>query len=366
MLSTKSPFTTCLSLIFIFPIIATAQPDFAKVEKPRAWSFPRDHGKHAEYQVEWWYFTGNLQAANGRRFGYELTFFRQAFAPTILSRTSQWAFREAYMAHFAITDINNKTFRYEQKSARGTLNLAGADSASLSVHLGGWYARQKNFEMVGKNQIQLRAASDFGQIELNLAPAKPPVFHGDRGLLPNSKIPGDAAYYYSLTSLKTTGYLTVAGKSLEVRGLSWMDHEFFTPHLASAGIGWNWLSLHLSDSTEVMLAFLRRAGGFEAMDLSGTFIDQQGFTRHLTKSDFVLTPTSWWISPKSGGKYPMAWNVKYLEYDLRLTTPVEDQEFDARRSTGNIYWEGYVEAVGKKGDRAIRGKGYLEMTGYTQ
>ncbi len=346
---------------------ALTQSDFAKVEKPWPWQFPRDHGRHAEYQTEWWYFTGNLRAENGRRLGYELTFFRQALAFSLLPRPSSWAFRDAYVAHFAITDAANERFLYDQKTARGALNLAGADSTSLAVHLGDWFVRQETLvDGADDGKIHLRAASAFGRIDFTLTPLQPPVFHGERGLLPNSALPGDAAYYYSLTSLQTEGTLLVDGETWRVQGTSWMDHEFFTPVSNPDIIGWDWLSLHLSDSTAVMLANLRHVGGANSPFSAGTFIHRDGSTQALSSRDFVFAPQAWWTSPASAGKYPIEWKIKFLDYEMRLTTPVKNQELDTRRTTGKIYWEGYVEVVGKKGKQAIRGEGYLEMTGYTK
>lgn len=357
-------------LLFSFSSAATAQSDFAKVEKPWPWQFPRDHGQHSEFQTEWWYFTGNLRAENGRRFGYELTFFRQALAPSLLPRQSSWAFRDAYVAHVAITDIENERFHYDQKTARGTLALAHAAPNSLVVHLGEWSARQENQKADGKNsaggKIHLRAAASFGQIDLALAPTKPPIFHGNHGLLPNSALPGDAVYYYSLTSLQTEGTLVVGGDSWRVQGSSWMDHEFFTNHPNSEVTGWDWFSLHLSDSTEVMFFRFRRADGSRSSYSAGTFIHRDNASRHLAADDFELIPQVWWTSPASGGKYPVAWKIKFLDYDLQLSTFVKNQELDTRRTTGVIYWEGCVEAVGKKGQQAISGEGYLEMTGYVK
>ncbi|MGH7596247.1 MAG: lipocalin-like domain-containing protein [bacterium] len=356
-------------LLFAFSTpTATAQSDFAEVEKPWIWQFPRDHGLHAEYQTEWWYFTGNLRAENGRRFGYELTFFRQALAPSLLPRQSSWAFRDAYVAHFAITDVEQDRFYYDQKTARGALNLAGADSTSLAVHLGGWLARRETLAANGNDdeKILLRAASAFGQIDLICKSLKPPVFHGHRGLLPSSALPGDAVYYYSLTSLQTEGTLVLGGESWRVRGSSWMDHEFFTSHPNADVTGWDWFSLHLSDSAEVMFFRFRRADGSHSPYSAGTFIHLDNISRRLTVNDFELIPQDWWTSPASGGKYPVVWKIKFLDYDLRLTTPVKNQELDTRRTTGVIYWEGYVEVAGKKGQQAIRGEGYLEMTGYAK
>jgi len=347
-------------LLFAFSAPAGAQTNFARVEKTWEWKFPRDHGRHLEYQTEWWYFTGNLKAEEGRRFGYELTFFRQALAPEILPRPSPWAFRDAYVAHFAVTDVENGKFYYAQKTARGALNLAHADSAALAVHLGDWIARPKG------DAIHLRAASAFGAIDLSLTPQKPPVFHGDHGLMPNSSLPGDAAYYYSFTSLQTAGRLTIAGDSLRVSGVSWMDHEFFTSHSGSDVTGWDWFSLHLSDSTEVMLFRFQRSDGSSSPYSAGTFIQRNGADCRLTAHDFDLIPQAWWTSPASGGKYPIAWKIKFLDYELQLRTPLKNQELDVRRTTRNFYWEGYVEVAGKKGEREMRGEGYLEMTGYTK
>ena len=60
----------------------TADADaFARVTGPRPLEFPADHGAHPDYRTEWWYFTGNLTAANGAAYGFQLTLFRTALAP---------------------------------------------------------------------------------------------------------------------------------------------------------------------------------------------------------------------------------------------------------------------------------------------
>jgi predicted secreted hydrolase len=317
-------------LLFAVSAPATAQSDFAQAIKPRDWQFPRDHGQHPEYQTEWWYFTGNLRGEDGRRFGYELTFFRQALEPSMHSRPSRWAFRDAYVAHFAITDIENGRFHYDQKTMRGAFGLADANDTALAVHIGNWSARQVDSPVNGEywevGNIRLQATSTFGQIDFSLNPAKPPVFHGERGLLPNSALAGDAAYYYCFTSLQTAGTLflsgdSAAGAAFRVQGSSWMDHEFFTSHPASEVAGWDWLSLRLSDSTEVMLFRFRRADGAHSPYSAGTFIRRDGSSRYLAMRDFDLVPQAYWTSSATSGKYPIAWKIKFFDYDLQLTTP---------------------------------------------
>ncbi|RMD75301.1 MAG: carotenoid 1,2-hydratase, partial [Chloroflexi bacterium] len=75
---------------------------FERVITPRPFVFPADHGPHPTFQTEWWYYTGNLTAENGRRFGFQLTFFRRALSPYPPVRESAWATNEIYMAHFAV------------------------------------------------------------------------------------------------------------------------------------------------------------------------------------------------------------------------------------------------------------------------
>ena len=53
---------------------------YARATAPRPFTFPADHGPHARYRTEWWYYTGNLETPEGRHFGYQLTFFRIALA----------------------------------------------------------------------------------------------------------------------------------------------------------------------------------------------------------------------------------------------------------------------------------------------
>ena len=56
--------------------LAAPAPEFAVARPGYRYRFPRDHYAHPEFRTEWWYWTGNLRDASGRRFGFELTFFR--------------------------------------------------------------------------------------------------------------------------------------------------------------------------------------------------------------------------------------------------------------------------------------------------
>jgi len=344
------------------PAHELSQPrrEFAPVLAPHAWQFPRDHGKHEEFQTEWWYYTGNLRCAEGRRFGYQLTFFRNALAPETPLRQSRWAFRDGYVAHFTITDVDKQKFFYDQRMSRGALGLAAARNDSLAVQVGAW-------SVVGGNTaMHLQAQSEFGRIELDLSTSRAPVLHGQNGFVRKGAQTGEASYYYSQPNLRTTGRLILGKDSLRVAGKSWMDHEFFSGLKKSEVAGWDWFSLHLSDSTAIMLYLLRKADGAISSFSGGTLIGVEGEAKTISFGAFEARPQRWWHSEATGGRYPIVWQLNVAGYDLRVIAPVEQQELDTRLTTGVIYWEGYLEVSGKKGAQSITGAGYLEMTGYTQ
>ena len=81
----------------------------------------------------------------------------------------------------------------------------------------------------------------------------------------------------------------------------------------------------------------------------------------LSPSDIHLMPIRTWTSPRTGTAYPVAWRLRAGARELELEPLMDDQENDARLSTGTIYWEGAIRAF--ESHRLV-GRGYLELTGY--
>lgn len=177
---------------------------------------------------------------------------------------------------------------------------------------------------------------------------------------------GNASHYYSVTRLESSGQITVEGETFDVAGLSWMDHEFGTSFLDDQQVGWDWFSIQLEDGRDLMLFQIRRQDGSIDPHSSGTLIEAGGQAIHLNYGDFSLAPSQMWRSPESGARYPIAWNIDLPRYALRLivTAADEDQELRTSESTGVTYWEGSVAIDGAAGEAKVRGRGYLEMTGY--
>ena len=347
----------------------TGEPFEYKLALPGyTFQFPRDHGSHDDFRTEWWYYTGHLES-EGRSFGYELTFFRMGLRDKVAANNpSKWAVKDLYFAHFALTDIDSKKFHYFERRSRSGVGTGGITQEPLKVWIGDWKMEGlfAGEESDLKHSFDLRASGKGIDLELKLNALKPPVIQGQNGVSQKSEGRGQASHYYSLTRLETKGVLKMNGKPLSVKGLSWMDHEYGSNQMSKDQLGWDWFSLQLEDNTELMLYRMRRKDGKVDPFSSGTYVKADGSKIHLGQEDFKIEPTGKWISPHSKGKYPSGWMLRVKPMDLTMSVqPVlDDQELLTSESTQVTYWEGAVSVSGLVGGRRIRGKGYVELTGY--
>ena len=334
---------------------------FAKATAPRAFSFPHDHGPHQEFATEWWYYTGNLADAGGRRFGFQLTFFRIGLTPKPAQRASAWGAANIYMAHFALSDIAGQRFFAFDRFSRDAAGLAGAQGDPFRVWLEGWRAEGPPGAAL---PMRLQAAQGDAAIDLTLGGGKPPVLQGDRGLSQKSAEPGNASYYYSLTRMPTSGSVRVAGETFAVTGLSWMDREWSTSLLAENVAGWDWFALQLDDGRDLMYFQLRQRGGGADAYSSGALIDAAGASAALRRDDTQLEVLGSWQSPRTGARYPAGWRLRVpsQSLDLTITPALAEQEL----VLATIYWEGAVTISGTAGGQPIAGRGYVELTGYIE
>ena len=339
---------------------------FRSAEPGYQYRFPIDHGSHDDFRTEWWYYTGHLTAENGRRFGYQVTFFRRGIEPErVGANSSHWAIRQLYLAHVALSDLDQQRFRYAEKVSRSGLGKAGAEAGRLRVWVDRWSTEAS--ASPPERQHLLAAAGEFS-LDLTVTPEKPPVVHGERGVSRKGSAPVQSSHYYSFSRLATAGTLTVNGQRLSVQGTSWMDHEFGSGDLGDDLAGWDWFGVQLADNTELMLYQLRRADGTVAPVSSGTAVLPDGRTRHLSATDIQVDVLDHWASRASGGRYPSRWRVAVpmLELSLDIRTLLPDQELTTSRSTQVTYWEGAVEVSGHMHGAPVSGQGYVELTGYAK
>jgi predicted secreted hydrolase len=333
---------------------------FARALAPRRFVFPDDHGPHPDFRTEWWYFTGNLRAADGRHFGYQFTIFRIALAAEPVARASAWAAEHAYMAHLALTDVDGRRFYHSERFSRDGLRLAGAQAEPLRVWLHDW-----RMEGLTAGEafppMRLRAeAADFA-IDLTVESKKPVVLQGEQGLSQKSAEPGNASYYYSLTRLRTVGSVRFGAEEAQVEGLSWLDREWSTSALGADQLGWDWFSLQLDDGRELMYYQLRQRDGSPDPHSSGTLVAVDGQSSRLLVDDVQLEILSHWSSPR-GGRYPSRWRLQVASegLDLEIVPLLADQELHGAFR----YWEGAVAVRGRGAGGVVSGNGYVELTGY--
>jgi len=327
---------------------------FERATAPRAFDFPADHGPHPRFQMEWWYYTGNVQMTTGRAFGYQLTFFRRALASDMSARSSEFATNQVFMAHFALTDVEGHHFYSTERWARGAAGQAGAQGMPYRVWLDDWSASASV-----PGSMHLVAENEGVALDLMLREVKAPVLQGDAGLSQKSTEVGNASYYYSLTRLETQGVIRVNGQAFTVRGPSWMDHEFGTSSLGPNAVGWDWFSLQLVDGRELMYFRIRRSDGSIEPVSGGVLVEPDGRQHRLYQDDVHLEVLSFWQSPRTGARYPARWRLRVVPTGevLEVVPVLADQELQVTAP----YWEGAVRVYGGAG---VVGVGYVEMTGY--
>lgn len=337
---------------------------FEPAEPGYRFQFPRDHFEHPEFGAEWWYYTGNLQDEAGRRFGFELTFFRVAVERAAPPENA-WDVDQVYLAHFAVSDIGARRFYRDERINRAGPGLAGASAAKRLIWNGNWSVAWLEADADLPTQ-RLRAVGEQASLDLLLRAAKPPVIHGEEGISRKAAGQGKASHYVSFTRLEASGRVAIGGSAHEVRGLAWMDHEFFTDSLGPGQTGWDWMSVQLDDGGDLMLYGMRGADGRHDAFSSGTWVGPAGRSLHLDAGDFRLAPGRRWRSGETGAAYPVEWKIEIprLGYRLACEPLLDAQEVVSRSGTMPTYWEGAVRYVGERNGQPIQGVGYLEMAGY--
>jgi predicted secreted hydrolase len=385
----RGPLATICSVVLLLaactggPILANppaslnpepaAPPGPAAVSDPVPIRLPRDDAAHQRL-TEWWYYTGHLRdVASGARFGFEYVIFR----------AERGAFPVTWASHLAITDESGDAFHYAQRSVVGEavdLNATAATPApGFSFSIGAdptdpttlgrpaWTMEGVNgtdhlaARLSAAEAIAARSPGGFG-LDLALQAAKPAVLEGGAGWIDFG--PAGGSYYYSRTDLLATGSIVLDGRTLQVEGSAWFDHQW-GDFIAVGGGGWDWFAVNLADGTDLTLSLVRAADGSYPL-VYGTLVDRDGRASHLDRTAFSVVVTKHWTSPTSGASYPAGWTITIpgQAVTINLQPTVANQELDTRASTGVVYWEGSQVVSAVRNGQVLGGEGYVELTGY--
>jgi predicted secreted hydrolase len=291
--------------------------------------FPRDHGAHPDFRVEWWYVTGWLDEP----YGFQVTFFR-ARPEEESPNPSSFNPRQILFAHAALSDPKRGRLAHDQRAARAGFSLAHVETERTGVWIDDWSL------VLEGDRYHARIATREFEFDLTFF-ARELVLQGESGFSRKGHRPEEASYYYSRPQLGVVGRLD--GKP--VGGTAWLDHEWSSAYMAPEAAGWDWAGINFLDGSSLM--------GFRMRDKAGG--------THYAPPGISMKPLRVWKSPRTGVEYPVSMQLSYPGGDLRLEPLMDDQELDSRPSTGTIYWEGAVRAF--RGNDWV-GRGYLELTGY--
>ncbi|WP_232371412.1 lipocalin-like domain-containing protein [Leptospira ainazelensis] len=355
-LSVKSRIGIFLLFFFFSPLLADDRP----------FVFPKDHSFHSRYKVEWCYFVGVLKSAEGKEYGYELSFFKGIFGKN----------QEVFPVHFAISDFENQKHHITQTIERKLGGMAGYDVGQI-------FSGDYTMRILGKTDFRL-IAKDRGNSSISLdlklnSKISDLLLHGDNGKsIKSRKNPNFYSYYYSIPGLFTTGELTIGEKKIRiVSGDSWMDHEWSSPFdsppnskLSDPSNSWDWICIQLEDGTKIMAFNFRESPNSKSESFATVKLNSGKKVGLNQEGEVSFSPhSSKWKSPGTQKEYPLFWNLttrsseKEALLDLKIEPVFEDQEFDSRPTTGFSYWEGAVKILGTRNGKKVKGTGYLELKG---
>ncbi|SFX26468.1 MULTISPECIES: lipocalin-like domain-containing protein [unclassified Pseudomonas] len=321
---------------------------FTPVVPGRVFGFPRDHGAHEGFRIEWWYVTANLKDAQGRDFGVQWTLFRSALSAA--PQAEGWRNQTIWLGHAAVTSatVHHAAERY----ARGGIGQAGVQASPFDAWIDDWRFATQTSGNDPLADMQLKARDPRFSYELRLVSSRPLVLQGEAGFSQKSE-QGQASYYYSQPFFQASGHLDIDGQRYQVSGPAWLDREWSSQPLTANQTGWDWFSLHLDSGEHVMLYRMRHSNGEPY--LTGTWIDARGQAQTLHAGEISLEPLD--RAKVAGRAMPVRWSIKIPGKQLDITTVALNP--DAWMDLRIPYWEGPVKMSGSHG-----GTGYLEMTGY--
>jgi len=395
----------------------------SKVEKTKDFVHPSDWPKagaidlavhdlpHQSSTIEWWYMNCHVTTKEGRQLSVFASFFRRLLEYDEKKKR----FNYGHSITWAIFDDKGN----ERKEKYFPVSLVdkvapkiGLDKIKKGEIVNDHRLRKAVIEMLEKGNVpypdrliqedvevdenklnlyidgntytkradgtyDLHLYDDEQQVgcTLNFAPQKPPVRHGDNGVVLG--VSSENMFYYFIPRCEVKGTITLKKENLEVSGSGWYDHEFGKPpekkkdkngkekEEPRKDVGWNWLSTQLDNGYEI--------SAYDLFDLSGKtpkgvgkwaiVIDPKGNRKAYTK--FNLQPLDKWTSMRTFNDYPIKWKLEIPEAKIALdvTTPFEQQEFMTVISKP-AFWEGRINTEGTFNGKTVKGPGFVERHGF--
>ncbi|MDD5639771.1 MAG: lipocalin family protein [Candidatus Pacebacteria bacterium] len=302
--------------------------------------FPQDEQKH-DHIIEWWYFNGNLKANNGDDFFFMNCLFSAKTKKANIPFIKNLPLKNLCFSHYLLANKNDSKQRINP--------FCLIDKNNFQKPLL-WINYDNGCLIEETEPFTYHIVNDF--VDLKLKSTKNPLFLDKKGFI---DLGIKTTYYYSLTRLETTGYVKIKTEWIEVKGLSWMDHQWAQTPLTSDD-EWTWFSLQLDDGTDI-LCFIY---GNKTKTCHASIINKKGQIVSTNNISIKAINSNKYISKLTKQTYNLHYSIEIPEYKISLqTSPVKTNQ---EMIFGAInYWEGGINIKGSIKNKSISGKGFMEL-----
>ena len=306
----------------------TAKPSF-----PTFVHLPRDQAAHPGAGIEWWYTIGHITSGR-HEYGYEVQL--------VAGGAAQIGFTDITAGNYA---SQQHIYAANRVSVSSTALDVRMPAASLSGPLSDMH-------------LTADLPHGMGTLRLTLKATGPTVYANGTGLFP---FLGGTSYYYSVPKVKTSGTLTLHGRSAHVTGTSWLDRQWGNWDWSKLH-KWTWMALQLSNGQVLNL--------WDLFDTTGethwaTVLSPDGSERVVSVNPLASTATRFKTSPVTGQRYAGKWIVRIPSLQAKLTVTAKPvlQEIDSGAPFSPGINEAASVVTGTYLGRPVAGESYVEQFG---
>ena len=327
----------------------TAASSAAEAEFPRSCpgysiELPRDEGSHPQFRTEWWYLTGWVETEKRRA---------ARFPGHVLPQSARRRRRQPVALRCAPGAVRA---RRRQRSARWALLRGEIRRARASVWRRPRRARSRSRSTIGRCARRASAISPWrrrasSRCDWNAVGTQPPLLNGKNGFSQKGPQPQFASYYYSLPQLQDQRPHRDRRSRASRARRRLVRPRMVERHVRRARTR---LGLDRSESRR-----RRRAdGSAHSRRCRRAALGRRDAARArpadrtYAPDEIAWSPLRRWRSPRTGVTYPVEWKIALGGRTITLRPLLDDQENDARASTGTLYWEGAVRAFDERGRRS--------------
>ncbi len=336
-------------------LAAGRDAEFARIEHPYAFRFPRDYGAHPAYRTEWWQLSGVLQGERAGPIGVQLIVLRLGLgvaAPD--AADAGWGANEIYLGLASISEPDGQGLVSAQRLTRGGIGLADWRPAPMRLWVEDWQVTRTEPE----SGLELNLAVDDLVLDLELRPRQSRVDLNE--IAGADGAPELPFVYYLEPRLAAAGSLARGGKSRRVAGTVSVEHAWGELPLPGGPVAQDRLTLYLEDGRVLLLFRTHRTDGSGTPRTSGLLLGAGPGPFSIAAEEIEMLPLGRWASAASGARYPVRWSLRIPALDL--DAEILAAASDAEGLVWEPFWAGPVRLQSRAG--AALGDGFMQLSGY--